>query len=406
MREVATVRRVRVLMVTPRFGAANLGGAENLIRELALHAPAGWDVEVATTCAVDHYRWLNVLPPGSGTEDGLPVHRFPVSERDAWQHERLVNHLQVTGELDPARELYLLGSSVWSEGLQRFIEDEGSRFDALVFCPYLFGTTFWGSQVWPHKSVLVPCLHDEPYAHMDAVRRMMSGVAGCIFNSRGEQALAHRLFDVRADGVVGMGFDTLPPARREHLPPAVAALPPQGYFVYMGRQEEGKRVDVAVRYVAEMARTRPDLKLVLVGGGSYRVPAYAEGAVVQAGFVDEASKRAILADAAALVNPSEKESFSIVLMEAWREGTPVLVAAGSEVMADHCADSGGGFTFTGHDDFTARAASLLDDPRLREAMGEAGRRHVAAEWSWDAVTGRFARVLDAIMAAQPVAGAA
>lgn len=392
-------------MVTPRFGAANLGGAENLIRQLALHAPGTWEVEVGTTCAIDHYRWLNVVPPGSRTEDGLLVHRFPVSERDAWQHERLVNHLQLAGELDPARELYLLGSSVWSEGLQRFIEDEGPRFDAILFCPYLFGTTFWGSQVWPAKSILVPCLHDEPYAHMTSVRHMLADVAGCVFNSRGEQALAHRLFDVRADGVVGMGFDTLPAARREDLPPAVAGLPQGGYFVYMGRQEEGKRVDVAVRYVTEMARTRPDLKLVLVGGGSYRVPAYAEAAVVQAGFVDEDQKRAILADAAALVNPSERESFSIVVMEAWREGTPVLVAAGSDVMADHCADSGGGFTFVARDDFARYAADLLDDAGLRARLGEAGRRYVAAQWSWEAVTARLDQVVRGVLQGTPAAGA-
>ncbi len=92
-------------------------------------------------------------------------------------------------------------------------------------------------------------------------------------------------------------------------------------------------------------------------------------------------------------------------MEAWREGTPVLVAAGSDVMADHCADSGGGFTFVARDDFARHAADLLDDAGLRARLGEAGRRYVAAQWSWEAVTARLDQVVRGVLQGTPAAGA-
>ena len=84
-------------------------------------------------------------------------------------------------------------------------------------------------------------------------------------------------------------------------------------------------VDYAMRYAAE----RKDApKLVLIGQGTYEPPEEAEGVVVHAGFVSEDEKRAAYAEALALVNPSHMESLSIVLMEAWLEGTPALVDDG------------------------------------------------------------------------------
>lgn len=380
---------MRLLMVSPRFGTELIGGAENLIRALAIHAPDEWDVEIATTCATDHHFWINTLPEGEGEEDGLLVRRFPVDPRDEWQHERLAAHLHLMGELDPARELQLMGSSVWSSALQRHLDVHGTDYDLMLFGPYLFGTTFWGVQSHPARSVLIPCIHDEPYAYMACVRQMMEAVAGCMFNSAGEQRLAERLFQVRAGAVVGVGFDPLPPADMAALPAEVAAITGP-YLVYAGRQEEGKRVDVAVEYAARLADAgHDDLRLVLVGSGSYRVPGRYAGRVVQAGFVSEETKRAIMRGALALVNPSEMESFSIVLMEAWREGTPVVVAAGSEVMADHCRVSGGGFTFADYPQFAEAVQRLHADPAARTRMGEAGRAYVEREWSWQAVRGRF-----------------
>ena len=31
----------------------------------------GWEVEILTTCALDHYTWANDLPAGTAVEDGL-----------------------------------------------------------------------------------------------------------------------------------------------------------------------------------------------------------------------------------------------------------------------------------------------------------------------------------------------
>src|SRR5205823_721165 len=160
-------------------------------------------------------------------------------------------------------------------------------------------TTVWGAQVAPERSALVPCLHDEPYARLTTVRRMLGSVRGCLFNTQAEDRLARRLADVRRAGVVGMGFD--PPSAE----PAVRFSEPRGlgrYVLYAGRIEEGKRVDVAVEYALRHAKESSKApRLVLIGSGTYRPPT--SDVVVQAGLLDEEERRAAYAEAVALVNP-------------------------------------------------------------------------------------------------------
>jgi glycosyltransferase involved in cell wall biosynthesis len=382
---------MRILMVVPRYAEGIVGGAETLVRGLATRAAGdGRVVEVATTCAVDHATWANVLPAGESEEDGVRVRRFPVGPRDPETYDRLHARLVEQGRLSYLEELEMMGAGVWSPELQRFIEERGADYDLLVFAPYLFGTTFWGIQAWPDRSALIPCLHDEPDAHMRCLRRPFEAARGCLFNSAAEERLARRLFRVRGGGVVGMGFD--PPAGS---PPAgFAARHGLGrYLLYAGRLEGAKRVDVLVEHVARFAAARaPDLKLALMGRGSYTVPRRHAGHVVHLGYLDEDEKRAAYAEAVALVNPSELESLSLVLLEAWLERTPALVAAGSEVMREHCERSGGGVAFAEYADFAAALASLLDDPAARARMGAAGREYVLSEYGWPAVSERFAAV--------------
>lgn len=385
---------MRILWVVPRYGRLVTGGAETLVRALATRSAAmGWSAEVATTCARDHVTWANELPAGSTTEDGVTVHRFTVGRRDARRYDAL--HTAVlAGRAGYADELEWLAHSVWSPGMLAFLED--ADHDLRVLSPYLFGTTLWGAQVAPERSALLPCLHDEPYARLRTVRRVLGAVRGCLFNAPAEERLAGRLAAVRDGGVVGMGFDA--PAGPAGPPPAaVAGLGP--YLVYAGRLEEGKRVQVAVEGVMRLAGERRDgPALVLMGRGGYRPPPEARSRVVELGWVSEDDKRAVYAGALALVNPSEMESLSIVLMEAWLEGTPAVVAAGSEVMSDHVARSGGGMEFGSYDEFRAAVARLLDDPAERERMGARGRAYALEEYGWPAVQERLSAVAERLAA--------
>jgi glycosyltransferase involved in cell wall biosynthesis len=387
---------LQLLFVVPRYGGSTVGGAERLVGELAARAvPDGWHAEVATTTATNHYTWENELPPGESVEDGMVVRRFEVGARDAVRYEQLHPHI-LGGDADYATELEWLGNSVWSPGLQRFVEDRAEAYDLVLFAPYLFGTTVWGAQLAPDRSVLVPCLHDEPYARLATIRRLLGSVRGCVFNSEAEQRLAHNLAGIRRAGVVGLGFE--PP----EAAPAVHFAEPRGlgrYVLYAGRIEEGKRVNVAVEYALRHAEERADApKLVLIGSGTYEPPEEAAGIVVRAGFLPDDERRAAYAEALALVNPSELESFSIVLMEAWLEGTPALVAAGSDVMREHVDRSGGGLTFASYEEYRDAVDALVADEERRRELGAAGKTYVLEQYSWPVVRQRFRDTVELLAA--------
>ena len=152
-------------------------------------------------------------------------------------------------------------------------------------------------------------------------------------------------------------------------------------------------VDYAVRYAAE----REDApKLVLIGQGTYEPPEEAAGVVVHAGFVSEEEKRAAYAEALALVNPSHMESLSIVLMEAWLEGTPALVDEGSAVLREHAERSGGALLFDSYESYRDGLDRLRAEPETREQLGAAGREYVLSAYGWPAVQARFREAVESL----------
>jgi glycosyltransferase involved in cell wall biosynthesis len=377
---------VRLLFVTPRWGEV-AGGAERAMRGFATRCCDGYDVEIATTCAIDHHTWRNELPAGVEREGDLTVRRFEVTQHGG----HTPGHVG-TSYLGQVRAL---AASVWSEPMQRFLVDQAERFDAILLAPYLFGTTFWSAAAQPSRALLVPCLHDEPEARTAPMRALLGRVRGCIFLSRAEEALARTLAPVRTSRVVGVGVDVAPPLPAERVAEIRARLGLQRpYVVSVGRVEEGKRADALVDLMAAYRRRHGDLDLVLAGSGPYRPP----GWVKRIGFLDDEARRAVVAGAIASVSASRMESFSLVLLEAWSEGTPTLSDAACGPMAEHTRDSGGGLVYHGAGSFTAGLQTLLQ-PGARERFGAAGRAYVLDRYSWDAVRDRFRSAVEELACA-------
>ncbi len=402
MRPPAPERRAavrRVAFVVPRYGPDVVGGAETLVRGLAEHlVPTGTAVEVLTTCARDHLTWKNALRPGSTREAGVLVRRFRVQPREERRHAWLQQRILRGHRLRPEEEARWVEGSVASPDLFAHLAAHGPDYDLVCFAPYLFGTTLRGIPLVPGRAVLIPCLHDEPFAYLGVVREAFRACRGFIFNAVPEAALADKLYglEARPTGIVGLGFDPPPPAdaaafRRRHG----LAGP---LLVYLGRKEAGKNVPLLVQYALRYRAThRADLTLVLVGDGPVTAPAGAAG-VRDLGYLPPAEKAAACAAATVVCQPSVNESFSIVLMEAWLAGTPVLVHARCAVTMHHVTRAGGGLGFEDFYEFAAALDLLLEDERRRAELGARGRAYVEAEYSWPAVTARLADALERLVA--------
>lgn len=386
----------RIAFVSPRFSEGpTVGGAETLLRQLAERlVTRGWQVDYLTTCARNHFTWENEIPPGTASIAGISVHYFPVdSGRDMETFISLQNRISRNGELTRDEELNWQKNNVNSQALYHFLQTKGHHYDHIVMGPYLFALVYFASQIHPEKTMLLPCLHDESFAYLKTVREMFLNVKGWIFNAEPEQNLAQRLYglDLSKAHVVGMGIDsfaTNPAAFRQRHNLNTP------YIIYSGRREPMKGTPLLLDYLEVFReRTGVDMKLVLTGSGPYDPPTKLVPHILDLGFVPEQEKHDAMAGAIAFCHPSVNESFSIVILESWLAGTPVLVHGAGEVMPDHCRKSNGGLWFRNYPEFEESLMLFLTKPTLREAMGKAGQKYVQQQYAWPAVDSRLVAAL-------------
>jgi glycosyltransferase involved in cell wall biosynthesis len=390
----------RIAFVVPRYGLDVLGGAETFARQFAEHlshaypaqdrSPGEVDVTVLTTCARNLLTWRNEYPMGESRVNQVRVIRFPIDHRcrDAHLFQRLTDRFNRGEPASCADQTAWLEHSAHSPDLYLHLARHGNEYDLLIFLPYLFGTTVYGSAIWPDKSVICPCLHDEPYAYFDDLRRALLTVRGLMFISPAEQALAEKKLGVRhpAAHLVGLGLDEFA-ADGERFRRKFGLDEP--FVLYAGRLDPMKNVMQLLTFFLAYRQARPDrdLKLVLAGSGPLRLPDHPD--LVSLGFLDPADLHDAYAAALVLCQPSLVESFSIVLMEAWLAGTPVLVHGDCPVTRDHVLRSNGGLYFTSAAEFGEALDWLLNHDQARQQMGAMGRAYVQRECEWRAVLQRF-----------------
>jgi len=389
-------KKLKIAFVPPRFEPDSAGGAEVLTRRLAQKVQqCGHEVTILTTCARDHFTWENHYPSGSQELSGLAVRRFRVNEnRNRERMLELQERILSFEELDFDEEKSWISEGAVSEELFQHIHRHRDDYDCFVFIPYLFGTSYWGGQIVPEKSILIPCLHDEPYAYLKIFRELFDNVKGVMQNTEEEIELARDLYDLPdyKTAQVAMGFE---PA--EHYDPERfrKKFKIRGPFVlYAGRREGGKNTDLLIEYFRVYKQhNKNDLKLALIGSGEVNLNPADRKHIVDLGYVDERDKTDAYAAATAFCQPSFNESLSIVIMESWLAGTPVLVHARCKVTSGHILRSNGGLMFADFYQFEEILNLLTEQPELCRVMGENGKKYVEAEYSWDRVIERFEAAL-------------
>jgi phosphatidylinositol alpha-1,6-mannosyltransferase len=181
-------------------------------------------------------------------------------------------------------------------------------------------------------------------------------------------------------------------------------------IVSISRLVPRKGFDVAIRAAAALRPSRPDLLLVIAGGGrdDTRLRRLAAELDAPVRFLGRVSNEALpqlyaCADLYAMLCRNrwgglEQEGFGIVFVEAAACGVPQIAGA-SVGAAEAVAHGETGLVIDRPDDVDAVAAamrSLLDDPVRRAAMAEAGRRRAIAEFSYDVLAERLGRSLGAL----------
>lgn len=224
------------------------------------------------------------------------------------------------------------------------------------------------------------------WRYTDLLRRQISHVDTFIAMSEFSRR-KHREFGFERDMEVVNYFL---PEKSATAPVAEQPSPhPRPYFLFVGRLERIKGLDEVI----PLFRRYQDADLLIVGEGEHR-PVLTElaGGISNVKFVGRlapASLDRYYRHALALIVPSVCfETFGIILIEAFRQATPVL-ARRIGPFPEIVERGGGGVLFDGPEDLLQSMKLMQNDPQLRPRLSRAGFESFRAHWSESAVIPRY-----------------
>ena len=411
---------MKIGFVVQRYGAEILGGSEYHCRLIAERVAVRHSVDVLTTCARDYITWKNEYPEGSDRLRGVTVRRFAnarTRDIDAFnKYSEWIFH----NNHGRSEELeWLKQQGPWSPGLIEYLERHHQNYDVLVFFTYLYAPTVLGIHVAPSKSLLVPTAHDEPAIRLGIYRDVFSSAAGLVWNTDVERRFVSSMFHLRAmvEDVVGCGVDLpdieahdgaaapsdAPPDGREPLPPHLEG--PANAFkrrhrihgpfaLYGGRIDPGKGCEELLEYFQAFIRDGGDATLMLMGVKLMPLPE--DPRVRFAGILPEEERLHALEAATVVIVPSPYESLSLLALESFAVGTPVLANARADVLVDHCRRSNAGLFYADRWEFGEALKLLLRDANLRATLGTNGRAYIHRNYRWSIVLAKYERLFTRI----------
>jgi glycosyltransferase involved in cell wall biosynthesis len=363
--------------------------AEHLVETM------GWEVHAYSTCALDPVTWSDVLDPGESTLNGVHVHRYrSVSGRNFAFYD-----LDGKVRLAP-RETTRAQSKRWVElngPLSHDLVDAvvASGVDVAAFYPYLYYPSVAGIARAPMPAILHPAAHDEPALYLNVFRGTYADADALCYHTESERRLVQRIHPVAAHPQIVLGLGVGTPAGTGRHGGELVGLGDRPYVVSVGRVDEHKGSAMLARFFIRYKERHPGpLALVLVGPVVCEIPHHPD--VVLTGVLDEPDKWDVVAGSLAGVSPSALESFSLVVLEAWVAGVPVLVNATCAPTREHAERSGGGLWFGGYTEFEVALERLVGEPALRERLADNGRRYVERNYQWPVLIGRYAEFLEGV----------
>ena len=158
-------------------------------------------------------------------------------------------------------------------------------------------------------------------------------------------------------------------------------------LMYCGRLVPGKRIDLLIQAFLHIAEHRPDWDLLIVGSGPLRsqlgamIPENRKSRIIWPGFLgDQRYVSAMYRLADALVLPSDREAWALVINEAACAGLAIVASDMVGAAAELVRDGVNGRVFPAGDQKALEAALLeVTDERNTQAMRAASPR-ILQEW--------------------------
>jgi glycosyltransferase involved in cell wall biosynthesis len=385
---------VKIAVVVQRYGADINGGAELHARYVAEHLARHISVEVITTCASDYITWRNDRASGTESVHGITVRRFPVSRErtpddfGAWSARVFTRPHSVNDEL-----AWLEAEGPTSPALVDYLRAHEADYDFFIFFSARYYHAYHGARAVAHKAILVPTAERDGALGLSIFGPLFRGARALMYNSYEERSLIQGITgNHEVPGVVvGIGSDIPERPRAARFRQKFGMH--DRFAIYVGRIDENKGCrelfDFFIRYSTAML---DGLHLVLIGNPIIPIPSHPR--IHHLGFVSDQDKFDAMAAADLLVMPSYFESLSMVALEAWALGRPVLANAACDVLQGQCRRSNAGLYYHGYPEFLETLRAIDMNPALAAALGTNGQRYFQTHYSWPVIERKYLDMLE------------
>jgi glycosyltransferase involved in cell wall biosynthesis len=387
---------LKLAIVVQRYGLEINGGAEFHARLVAEELARYYRVEVLTTCAYDYVTWANQYKSGVEDINGVPVRRFKVRRKRNPQRFGRIQEFVFNKPHELEDEMrWLKEEGPYSPRLIRHIKARQDDYDYFIFFSYRYYHSYHGITAVPHKSILVPTAEKDPVVDLMIFRKFFNKPRALMYNSWEEKEMINAVSRNQAVPGVVVGVGTELPDESE----IDAARFRQRFgiddpfILYIGRIDTNKGCNVLFDHFLKFVESRDtDLKLVLMGRSIIPIPEHP--AVIPLGFVTNQEKFDGLAACHCLVNPSLYESLSMILLESWAVGRPVLVNADVPVLVGQSRRANAGLWYSNYGEFAGALELLSSDGQLREAMGASGRKYFLENYTWEVINQKYIDIIE------------
>jgi glycosyltransferase involved in cell wall biosynthesis len=383
---------VKLAVVVQRYGADISGGAELHARYVAERLARHATVQVITTCARDYITWKNELPPGKDTVNGIPVFRFPVSKPRQTDEFGRLSKLVFEQPHSLADELrWLESEGPTSPALIRHIR-ETNGVDFFIFFSYRYYHAWHGVRTVPAKAVLVPTAERDAAVGLEMFKPVLRGARALMYNSLEERALLERVSGRQGPGVVvGVGSEI--PQRTQPWRFRKKFGVKRPFAIYIGRIDENKGCKELFSHFERYSVMYPHgVDLVLIGSRHLEIPKHPR--IRHLGFLSDEDKFDGLAAADLLIMPSRFESLSMVALEAWALGKPVLANGKCDVLRGQVIRSNGGLYYDSFEEFAEALYTLEATGPLSGLLGRNGREFFRRHYSWPVIERKYLDMFD------------
>jgi glycosyltransferase involved in cell wall biosynthesis len=165
------------------------------------------------------------------------------------------------------------------------------------------------------------------------------------------------------------------------------------FALYVGRIDENKGCRELFAYFERYATRHPaGLDLLLIGSKQFDPPAHPR--IRHLGFLSDQDKFDALAAADVLIMPSPYESLSMVVLEAWAMGKPVLVNGQCDVLRGQTLRSGGGLYYDDAEEFVESLYVLEGRGPAGAILGAQGRDFFRRHYTWQVIERKYREMFE------------